>query len=159
MLYIPHFPCSASQLIYIFLKLKFQCVHCILNVSATNKSLISESMSVEISLTYKENNKGPRTVSCGSPDKTGTNPILIRLQFAVVYSTEKNLSFQCLPTYAIAKQFALKELVQWGIKCFLKFLYQYIKLSSIVQDLSPIIYYSSQLIFTTVSFSECMLSV
>ena len=36
-----------------------------------------------------------------------------------------------------------------------------INLSSIVQDFSPIIYYSSQLSFTTVSvpFSKCMLSI
>ena len=35
------------------------------------KSLISDSMSVEISLMYKGNNKGPKTVPCGTPDKTG----------------------------------------------------------------------------------------
>ena len=49
--------------------------------------------------------------------------------------------------------------MRWGIKCFLKIQYECIKLSSIVQDFSPVIYYSSQLIFTTVRFSECMLSV
>ena len=48
-------------------------------------------MSVEISLVFKENNKGPRTEPCGTPDKTGPNPILLRLQQrAFVCSIEKN---------------------------------------------------------------------
>ena len=76
------FPCPAFQLICIFLK--FQYILCILKHSHP-QSLISESMSVEISLMNKENNKGPKTVSCGTPDKTGA-------QLAVVCSTEKNLS-------------------------------------------------------------------
>ena len=65
--------------------------------------------------------------------------------------------FQCLPTYASAKQFALKEPVWWGAKCFLKIQNECIDLSSIIQDFSPIIYYSSQLSFTTVPFCKCML--
>ena len=89
------FPCPASQLMYIFLK--FQCVFCVLNFSVANTIINEESyfrinvesMSVEISLMYKENNKGPRTVPCG----TRLNPIFLRLQqLAVVCSTEKNLS-------------------------------------------------------------------
>ena len=28
-----------------------------------------------ISFIYKENNRGPRTVPCGTPDKTGAHPI------------------------------------------------------------------------------------
>ena len=34
------------------------------------KSFISESMSVEISFMYRGNNNVPRTVPCGTPDKT-----------------------------------------------------------------------------------------
>ena len=80
------FPCPASRLIYMYIFLKFQYVLCILHFSVANKviakCLISESMSVEISLTYKENNKGPRTVTCGTPDKTGTQS-----NFALVTTT------------------------------------------------------------------------
>ena len=35
------------------------------------KSLISDSISDEMSFMYRENNKGPRTVPWGTPDKTG----------------------------------------------------------------------------------------
>ena len=117
------FPCPASQLIYIFLK--FQCVLCILNFSVANIVIRKESyfeyMSVEIPLMYKDNNKGPRTVFCGTPDKTGP------IRFRSVYNTsllsvaQKRISaFQCLPTNATAKQFALKEIMRWCVKCFLK---------------------------------------
>ena len=37
------------------------------------KNLISETMSVEISLMYKENSNGPRTVPCVTPDTTGAH--------------------------------------------------------------------------------------
>ena len=40
-------------------------------IQSSAKSLISESMSVEISLMYEENNKRPRTVPYGTLDKTG----------------------------------------------------------------------------------------
>ena len=70
---------------------------------------------------YKENNKGPRTMPVGHQTKPGPNPILLRLQqLAVVCSTEKNVSISVFSTYATAKQFALKELMRWGVKCFLK---------------------------------------
>ena len=37
------------------------------------KTLISESMSVEISFMYRENNNVTSTVPCGTPDKTGAH--------------------------------------------------------------------------------------
>ena len=37
------------------------------------KSFISESMSLEISFMYRENNNGPRPVPYGTPDKTGAH--------------------------------------------------------------------------------------
>ena len=59
--------------------------------------------------------------------------------------------FQCLPTCALSKQFALKELVRWGIECLG---------SATVQIFSSVINYSSQLSFTTVPFlNACCLSV
>ena len=46
------------------------------------KSLISESMSVEISFMYRENNNGPRTAPCGTPDKTGAHSEVSRFTTA-----------------------------------------------------------------------------
>ena len=117
------FPCPAPPLIDIFLK--FQCVLCILIFSVAKQSsaisIISESMSVEISLMYKENKKGPKTVLCGTPDKTGAQSDFAPLQqLAVVCSTEKNQSSSVSFHLYQAKQFALKELMRRGVKYFLK---------------------------------------
>ena len=67
--------------------------------------------------------------------------------------------FQYLATNSIAKQFAFKEFMRGCIKCLFKIQNECVNLSSVVQDFSPIIYYRSQLSFTTVSFPECMLPV
>ena len=52
-------------------------VSCVLNFTIANtvicKKSNSESVSVEISLMYRENNNGPRMVPCGTPDKTGAH--------------------------------------------------------------------------------------
>ena len=66
--------------------------------------------------------------------------------------------FQCLATDSIAEQFAFK-FMRGCIKCLFKIQYESVNLSSIVQDFSPIIYYRSQLSFTTMSFPECMLPI
>ena len=66
--------------------------------------------------------------------------------------------FQCLATSFIAKQFAFKEFMRVCIKCLFKIKYECVNLSSIVQDFCPIIYYRSQLSFTTMSFPACCLS-
>ena len=67
---------------------------------------------------YKENNKGPRTVPRGTPGKTAGGSVCNNSLLPV---TQKRINpFQCFPTYAIAKQFAVKELVRWGIECLLK---------------------------------------
>ena len=60
--------------------------------------------------------------------------------------------FQCLATNSIAKQFAFKEFMRGCIKFVFKSQYECVNLSSVVQDFSPIIYYSSQL------FHNCVLS-
>ena len=72
---------------------------------------------------------------------------------------ERIYPFQCLATNSIAKQFAFKEFMRGCIKCLFKIQYDWVNLSSIVQDLSPIIFYRSQLSFTTMFFPECMLPI
>ena len=88
------FPCPAPQLIYIVLK--FQCVLCILNFSVANTAISKEYFRINVCwyiINVQRKQQGPKTVPCGIPDKTGANPILLRLQqLAVVCSTEKNLS-------------------------------------------------------------------
>ena len=78
------FPCQAPQLIYIFLK--FQCVLCIFNFSVTNshpQTLVQRVLFQNQCLLryhlYKENNKGPRIVPYGTPDKIGAQSILLQL--------------------------------------------------------------------------------
>ena len=69
------FPCPESQLIYIFLK--FQRVFCILNFLVANTVICKVSyfrINNQISLMYKGNNKRPRTVPCGTPNKTRAQP-------------------------------------------------------------------------------------
>ena len=48
------------------------------------KSPISESMSVEVLFMYRENNNGPRTVPCGTPDKTGAHSKVLLFTTAFV---------------------------------------------------------------------------
>ena len=105
---------------------------------------------------YRENNKGPRTVPWGTTDKTEAQS-----DFTPLFSEAKKriYPFQCLATNSIAKQFAFKEFMRGCIKCLFKIQYERVNLSSVVQDFSPVIYYRSQLSFTTVSFPECMLPI
>ena len=107
---------------------------------------------------YRENNKGPRTVPWGTPDKTGAQSDFT--PFELLSEAKKRIyPFQCFATDSIAKQFAFKEFMRRCIKCLFKIQYECVNLSSIVQDFSPIIYYCSQLSFTTMSFPECMLPI
>ena len=66
-------PCPGTQSINILLK--FHCVFFILNFTIANsvisKKSYSDSISDEMSFMYRENNKGPRMVPWGTPDKTG----------------------------------------------------------------------------------------
>ena len=79
---------------------------------------------------------------------------------SLLSETKKRICpFQCLATDSIANQFAFKESMRGCIKRFFKIQYECVNLSSIVQDFSPIIYYCSQLSFTTMSFPECMLPI
>ena len=62
---------------------------------------------------YRENNKGPRTVPWGTPDKTGAQS-----DFTPFEAKKRIYPFQCLATDSIAKQFAFKEFMRGCIKCF-----------------------------------------
>ena len=64
-----------------------------LQTHSSAKSLISDSISDEMSFMYKENNKGPRMVPWGHPTKLEPSQILLHLQqLVVVWSKEENLS-------------------------------------------------------------------
>ena len=117
------------------------------------KSLISDSISDEMSFMYRENNKGPRTVPW--------SPIRFYSIYNSLLSEAKKriYPFQCFATNSIAKQFSFKKFMRGCIKCLFKIQYECVNLSSIVQDFSPIIYYRSQLGFTTMSFPERMLPI
>ena len=122
------FLCPASQLIYIFLK--FQCVLCILNFTVTNKHPQRVLFQNQCLLIYH---------SCCTKKTTKTKDSALwdirqnrcSIRFCSVYNNsmlsvaqKRIYPFQCLLTYAIAKQFALKQLVRWRIKCFLKIQYE-----------------------------------
>ena len=102
------FPSPTSKTINIFLKF-----HCILNFfdfTVTNtviskaKNLVSDSMSADISLMYKENNKGPRTVPFGTPDTTGAQSDLtpFTTPLCCLKQGKAFIHFVC-PTYSVAK--------------------------------------------------------
>ena len=67
----------------------------------------------------QKNNKHQGQSHVGHQTNLGPDPILLRLQLLSV-AQKIICPFQCLPTYAAAKQFALQELMRWGVKCFLK---------------------------------------
>ena len=126
-------------------------------ITVISKGLISDSVSDEMSFMYRESNKGPRTVPWGTPDKTGAVRFYSIYSNSLLSEAKKRIcQFQCLATNSIVNNLLLKS--SWGdvLNAFLK---SNMNVSSIVQELSPIIYYRSQLSFTTVSFPECMLPI
>ena len=121
----------------------------------------SWGLSDEMSFMHRENNKGPRTVPWGDT-RQNRSPV----RFYSIYNNsllseakKRIYPFQCLATNFIAKQFTFKEFMRWCIKCLFKIQHECVTLSSIVQDFNPIVYYHSQLSFTTMSFPECMLPI
>ena len=137
------FPCPASQLIYIFLK--FHCVFRVLNFSVAS-TIINEESYFRINVCLDIINVQRKQQGTKDSALWDTRQNWGPIRFCSVYTntllsvTQKRICpFQCLPTYATAKQFALKELMRWGVKCFLKIKNECINLSSIVQDFSPII--------------------
>ena len=155
-------PCPRTQSINI--PLKFHCVF-ILNFTIANtvnskKSYFRLNIWWDVIYVQREQ-QGTKNGALGDT-RQNRSPV----RFYCIYNnsllseTKKRIyPFQCLATDSIAKQFAFKEFMRGCIKCLFKIQYECVNLSSVVQDSSPIIYYRSQLSFTTMSFSECMLPV
>ena len=145
--------------------LKFHCVFFILNFTIANtvigkKSYFRLNIWWDVIYVQREQQKTKN----GALGDTRQNRSPVR--FYSIYNNsllskarKRIYPFQCLTTHSIAKQFAFKEFMRGCIKYLFKIQYECINLSSIVQDFSPIIYYRSQLSFTTMSFPECMLHV
>ena len=156
-------PCPGTQLINILLKI--YCVFFILNFTIAN-TVTSKKFYFRLNIWWhviyvQREQQGTKNGALGD---TRQNPSLVR--FYAIYNNslfseakKRIYPFQCLATNSIAKQFAFKEFMRGCIKCLFKIQYECVNLSSIVQDFSPIIYFRSQLSFTTVSFPECMLPI
>ena len=153
-------PCSGTQ--WINIPLKFHCVYFILNFhdnkhSHQQKVLFQTQYLMRCRLCIERTTRDQERCPGGHPTKPKPNQILLHLQqLVVVWSKEKNLS---ISMSCHQFQFAFKEFMRGCIKCLFKIQYECVNLSSIVQDFSPIIYYRSQLSFTTMSFPECMLPI
>ena len=156
-------PCPGIQSINI--PLKFHCVFFILNFTIANtfiskKVLFQTHYLMRCHLCTKRTTRDQERCPGGHPTKPEPNQILLHLHNSLLSEAKKRIyPFQCLATDSIAKQFAFKELMRGCIKCLFKIQYECVNLSSIVQDFSSIIYYRSQLSFTTTSFPECMLPI
>ena len=115
---IPHFPCPASQLIYIFLN--FQCVPCSLSFSVANTVIRKESyfrinvcwdiINVQKTTTKKNKKKKKKKKTrdlgqcpVGHKTKPGPNPICSVYNNSLLSVAQKRIyPFQCLPTYVTA---------------------------------------------------------
>ena len=129
-------------------------------MQSSENSLISESMSVVISLIYNENNTGPRTVPWGTPDKTGAQSDFIPFTTTRCCLKQRKQSIHfSLCTNTIPIQLAFRQFMRGCIKSFLKVQDECVNLSAVIQDFSPVIYNSDQQSFTAVPLSECMLTI
>ena len=156
-------PCPGTQSINI--TLKFHCVFFILNFTITN-TVISKKSYFRLNIWWdviyvQREQQGTKNGALGDT-RQNRSPV----RFYSIYNNsllseakKRIYPFQCLATDSIAKQFAFKEFMRGCVKCLFKIQYECVNLSSIVQDFSPIIYYRSQLSFTTMSFPECMLPI
>ena len=156
---IPHFISSGTQSINI--PLKFHCVFFILNFTIAN-TVISKKSYFRLNIWWdviyvQREQQGTKNGALGDT-RQNRSPV----RFYSIYNNsllseakKRIYLFQCLATDSIAQQFAFKEFMMGCIKCLFKIQYEWVNLSSIVQDFSPIIYYRSQLSFTT----ECMLPI
>ena len=156
-------PCPGTQSINI--TLKFHYVFFILNFTIANtviskRSYFQTQYLMRCHLCTKRTTRGQERCPGGHPQNR--SPV----RFYSIYNSsllseakERIYPFHCFATDSIAKQFAFKEFMRGCIKCLFKIQYKCVNLSSVVQDFSPIIYYRSQLSFTTMSFPECMLPI
>ena len=157
------FPCPGTQLINI--PLKFHCVFVILNFAIAN-AVISKKSYFRLSIlcdiiNVKREQQGTKNSALGTANKTGAQSDFT--PFATTRSCLKHrnesIHFNVLPSIPYLNNLLLRSL--WGgvSNAFFEIQYECVKLSSIVQEFSPIIYYRSQLSFTTMPFSECMLPI
>ena len=145
--------------------LKFHCVFFILNFMIAN-TIISKKSYFRLSIWWdviyaQREQQGTKNGALGD-----TQQNLSPIRFYSIYNNllwseakKRICPFHCLSTNSIAKQFSFKEFMRGCIKCLFKIQYECVNLSSIVQDFSLIIYYPSQLSFTTMSFPEYMLPI
>ena len=155
-------PCPGIQSINI--PQKFHCVNFLLNFTIAN-TVISKTSYFRLNIWWdviyvQREQQGAKNGALGDT-RQNRSPI----RFYSIYNNsllseakKRIYPFQCLATSFIAKQFAFKEFMRVCIKCLFKIKYECVNQSSIVQDFSPIIYYRSQLSFTTMSFPACCLS-
>ena len=155
-------PCPGTQSTNI--PLKFYWVFFILNFTITN-TVISKKSYFRLNIWYviyvQREQQGTKNGALGYTRQNRSPVRFYSIYNNSLFSEAKKriYPFQCLATNSIAKQFAFKEFMRGCIKCLFKIQYERVNLSSVVQDFSPIIYYRSQLSFTTVSFPECMLPI
>ena len=156
-------PCPVTQSINI--TLKFHCVFfslyfMIANTVISKKSYFRLNIWWDVIYVQREQ-QGTKNGALGDI-RQNRSPV----RFYSIYNNsllseakKRIYPFQSFATDSIVKQFALKEFMRVCIECLFKIQYECVNLSSIVQDFSPIIYYRSQLSFTTISFPECMLPI
>ena len=156
-------PCPGTQSINV--PLKFYYVFFILNFTIANtviskRSYLRPNIWWDVIYVQREQ-QGTKNGALGDTRQNRSPVRFYSIYNNSLFSEAKKriYPFQCLATNSIAKQFAFKEFMRGCIKCLLKIQYERVILSSVVQDFSPIIYYRSQLSFTTVSFPECMLPI
>ena len=159
-----HTPLSCPGTQSINIPLKFHCVFFTLNFMIAN-TVISKKSYFRLNIWWdviyvQREQQGTKN---GAPGDTRQNRSPGR--FYSIYNNslseakKRIYPLHCLATSSIAKQFAFKAFMRGCIKCLLKIQYECVNLSSIVHNFSPIIYYRSQLSFTTMSFPECMLPI
>ena len=146
-------PCPGTQSINI--TLKFHCVFFILNFTIANTVISKKSyfrFNIWWDVIYVQREQQGTKNGALADTRQNRSPV----RFYSIYNNsllseakKRIYPFQCLATDSIAKQFAFKEFMRGCIKCLFKIQYECVNLSSIVQDFSPIIYYRSQLSFTT----------
>ena len=157
----PSLPCPGTQSIL----LTFLCVFFVFNVTIAN-TVISKKFYFRLNIwwdaIYVQREQQGTKNGALRDTRQNRNPV----RFYSIYNNslfseakKRICPFQCLATNSIAKQFAFKKFMRGCIKCLFKIQYECVNLSSVVQDFSLIIYYRSQLSFTTVSFPECMLLI
>ena len=111
-----------------------------------------------MSFIYKENNSGPRTVPCGTPDKTGTHRDFAPLTTTLYCMLHRNESIhtKVFFTYAISMEIAF---MRRSVKGLLEIQYECIYLTPCIQNFGSIFYYCDQLSFTATVLPESMLPV